>query len=60
MSANTTVYVRVLKTHEEWIEVSAVTLEEAEREASKLPNVAYVLGAHYQIPGEVSPKKICP
>jgi hypothetical protein len=54
MGAETTVYVRVLKTHEEWIEVSAVTLDEAKFEASKLPNVAAVLDAHYQLRGDIS------
>lgn len=42
MSANTTWYVRVLKAHEETVEVSAVTMAEAMAEASSLPGVITV------------------
>lgn len=52
MSARTTIYVRVLKTYDEWIEVQAVTLDEAKEEAEKLPDVARVLETSYE-PGGV-------
>ena len=52
MSARTTIYVRVLKTYDEWIEVQAVTLTEAREEAEKLPGVVHVMEVSYE-PGGV-------
>lgn len=54
MGAETRVYVRVLKTYDEWIEVSAVTLDEAKEIAEKLPGVARVMETSY-VPGESEP-----
>ena len=53
MGANTTVYVRVLVTKEDWIEVSAPHLDDAIEKAEKLPGVIRVLEASYQPGGEV-------
>jgi hypothetical protein len=50
MGAETTVYVRVLKTHEEWIEVSAVTLTDAELKAWQEKGVTEVLETSYDRP----------
>ena len=52
MGAETTVYVRVIKTHDEWIEVQAVTLDDAIKQAERLPGVVHVREASY-IPGGV-------
>lgn len=43
MGANTTYYVKVLKTHEVWIEVSALHADEAKEEAMALPGVVTAL-----------------
>lgn len=51
MSAETTVFVRVLKTYEAWVAVSAVTLDEAREKAERLPGVVKVLECGYA--GEV-------
>lgn len=48
MGAETTVYCRVLKAHEEWIEVSAVTLAEAREKVAAMPGVIQVLDAEYE------------
>jgi hypothetical protein len=48
MGANTTVYVRVLRTHEDCLEVSAVTLDEAEEIAQRSVGVVAVLGSTYE------------
>ena len=47
MSAETRVYARVVKTHEETIEVSAVTLDEAKTIAASMPGVVHVLHTTY-------------
>jgi hypothetical protein len=52
VSAETGVYVRVLKMHEEWVEVQAVTLSDAITQASLLPDVAKVMEATYARRGE--------
>jgi hypothetical protein len=52
VSAETVVYVRVLKMHEEWVEVQAVTLSDAITQASLLPDVAKVMEATYARRGE--------
>jgi hypothetical protein len=54
MGAETTVYVRVLKTHEEWIEVSAVTLADAELKAWQQKGVAEVLETSYERPSPLN------
>lgn len=50
MSASVPVYVNVLKYYEDWIEISAVTLDDAEKEALKMPNVVTVLQSRYNRP----------
>lgn len=50
MSANTKIIVKVLKTVESEIEISALTLDEAEKKAQKLEGVIKVLKSFY--PGE--------
>lgn len=50
MGAETTIHVRVLKTHEEWVEVQAVTMEEAGDAAMRLPGVCRVLEIAYELP----------
>jgi hypothetical protein len=50
MGAETLVYVLVQKVHEEWIEVSAVTLEEAKERARDQRGVMYVVDATYDRP----------
>ena len=52
MSANTTVYVKVTKETEEWMEVSAVTLIEAKRIARDDADVMRVLEAQYAEPDD--------
>lgn len=52
MSANRPFYVRVLKTYDEWIEVQAITMDEAGEEAMRQPGVARVLEISYE-PGGV-------
>jgi hypothetical protein len=47
VSANTTVYVRVLKTVEDVIEISALTRSEAESIAMKEPGVVAVVESAY-------------
>jgi hypothetical protein len=47
VGAETTVYVRVIKSHEEWISVDAVTLDEAIEKAYALPGVVFVILATY-------------
>lgn len=54
MGAETTVYCRVLMTHEEWIEVPAVTLAEAFDKAKALPGVMYVMETSYEPGGVVT------
>jgi hypothetical protein len=48
MGANVPVYCRVLKTHEEWVEISAVTLDDAREEAEHIPGVIRVLETTYE------------
>lgn len=48
MGAETEVFVLVLKSHEEWITVQAVTLTEAGVKAAQLPGVISVLEACYE------------
>lgn len=52
MSANTTVYVKILRTiedlREDIIEVSAVTRSEAEEIAKRQPGVIQILGSAYE------------
>jgi hypothetical protein len=50
MSANVICYVRVLRGHEEVVEVSALTLDEAIIEAGKLSGVLQVVDASYGDP----------
>ena len=50
MGAETKIYVWVMKTHKEWVEVDAVTLEEARSKAAGLRGVICVLGAQYEEP----------
>ena len=52
MGSETTIYVRVLRAHEEWFEVSAVTKLYAEMEARRLPGVIAVLEASYERPSQ--------
>ena len=39
MGANTSYYVKVLRTHTEWVEVSALHEDDARDEAERLPGV---------------------
>lgn len=48
MGAETEVFVKVLKTHEEWISVQAVTLQDATMLASRMEGVIRVLEACYE------------
>lgn len=48
MGAETEVFVRVVKAHEEWVSVSAVTLADAIVQASLMPGVIKVLEASYE------------
>lgn len=50
MGAETRVFVKVQKLKEEWVEVSAVVLAEAEAKAAELPGVVNVLSAQYDKP----------
>jgi hypothetical protein len=50
MSANTTVYVKILRTVEDVIEVSAITRSEAEELAMREPGVVAVLASAYERP----------
>ena len=52
MGAETRVYVRVVKAYTEWVEVSAVTLSEAEEIARKLPGVIDTIDSSYETPEE--------
>jgi hypothetical protein len=52
MGAETRVYVRVLKAYDEWIEVSAITLDDAKEKAESLPGVIRVMETSY-VPGGV-------
>ena len=54
MGAETVVYARVLKHYEEWIEVQAVTLDEAFAVARQQPNVSAVLEVSYEPGGVVT------
>jgi hypothetical protein len=48
MGAETEVFVKVIKAHEEWVSVQAVTLEEAKDKARRLPLVIHVAEATYE------------
>ena len=50
MGAETKIWVKVAKTCEEWIEVSAVTRVEAEQKARCYRGVVYVLESQYEEP----------
>ena len=50
MSANTTVYVKVLRTVEDVIEISAITRSEAEELAMREPGIVAVLASAYELP----------
>ena len=50
MGAETTVYVQVGRMVREWVEVSAVTLGEAQYKAEQLPGVSIVFDARYELP----------
>ena len=50
MSATVPCYVKVARLANEWIEVSAVTLDEARDIAAKMPGIAIVLDARYDQP----------
>jgi len=52
MGAETTVYAKVLKSHEEWIEVPAVTLDEAAKAAYCQERVIAVLHVQYEKPDD--------
>lgn len=52
MGAETTVYCRVLVAKDEWVEVQAVTLGDAQVKASELPGVIRCLEVSY-VPGGV-------
>lgn len=52
MGAETTVFVKVRKTYTEWIEVSAVTQEQAESRALDYPGVITVIDSSYDPPKE--------
>jgi hypothetical protein len=52
MGAEVPVFVKVLKPHVEWVEVSAVTLSEAMEKARSLPDITWVMGAQYNPPEE--------
>jgi hypothetical protein len=54
MGAETTIFVRVLKSHDEWIEVQAVTLDEATEKAEKIPGVIRVMEVSYEPGGVVT------
>lgn len=54
MGAETLVYVRVLKTYDEWIEVSAMGLQDAMAQVAKMPGVVGVLEASYEPGGIVT------
>lgn len=51
MGADTTVYVKVVKECEAWVEVQAVTLTEAKQMAFNDKDVIRVVGARYDKPG---------
>jgi hypothetical protein len=57
MGAETTIYVKVLKHYEEWIQVSAVTRLEAEHEALRTPDVITVLEVSYDPPNDIEERK---
>ena len=50
MGANTRVFLEVLRTHSEWIEVSALHLDEAKDIAMREPGVIQVLQSQYDYP----------
>jgi len=50
MGAETRVYCLVEFTDAKWVEVSAVTLDEAERKAEQLPGVVRVVESTYDAP----------
>lgn len=52
MGAETRIYVLVDKLTSEWVEVPAVTLEQAEELAGRLPHVARVRFASYDSPDD--------
>ena len=48
MGAATEVFVKVIKSHEEWVSVHAVTLDDAKEQARRMPGVICVLDACYE------------
>lgn len=56
MGAEVPVWCRVLVTQEKWIQVSAVTRHEAEREALTWPGIIAVLEASYEPPDTAGEK----
>lgn len=61
MGAETRVYVQVVRVrpYREWVEVSAVTLQEAKAKAMELPYVADVIEAQYDEPGAMRSCNAC-
>ena len=53
MGAETTIYVKVARLQEEWIEVQAVTMLEAAQLAERLPGIAMVLDTSYDAPHDI-------
>ncbi len=47
MGAETTIHVKVLRTREEWVDISAITRTEAMEKAMCLPGVVAVLETSY-------------
>lgn len=58
MGAETKILVRVLKAYEDTVEVFAVTLAEAEKEAKAMEGVVAVLGCGYAEREEYGKKKL--
>lgn len=54
MGAETTIFVRVMVAHDEWIKVSAVTLKEAMEKAEELPGVVRAMEASYELGGVIT------
>jgi hypothetical protein len=58
MGAETTVWVRVMRPHYEWIRVSAVTLADAVAQAYTEPRVIDVIKAQYEEPEDAEDNQI--
>lgn len=53
MGAETTIYVKIARLQEEWIEVQAVTMLEAAKIAECMPGVAMVTDTSYDRPDDI-------